>query len=111
LEGLQGKYVKNTGLPCNPSKFWNNCKVYVKSDAGKFTPLKAHMTCVTRSPRSGWGVPLAIVGKALGHAQARTTERYTHLADNPVKQAVDAVGEEIKKVFREPAKVEEIGEG
>ncbi|MCB9702772.1 MAG: tyrosine-type recombinase/integrase [Myxococcales bacterium] len=35
------------------------------------------------------GVPLAIVGELLGHRQAATTQRYAHLADNVVRDALE----------------------
>jgi integrase len=38
---------------------------------------------------SGMGLP--IIGKMLGHAQAATTQRYAHLAPDPVKAAAAAV--------------------
>lgn len=41
------------------------------------------------------GVPLAIVGKLLGHSQPQTTQRYAHLADDPVRAAADTVGSRI----------------
>lgn len=41
------------------------------------------------------GVPLAIIGKMLGHAQAATTQRYAHLADDPLKAAADKVAHRI----------------
>lgn len=37
------------------------------------------------------GVPLAIVGKALGHSKASTTERYAHLKDDATQRASDHV--------------------
>lgn len=39
----------------------------------------------------GAGLSLPMIGKMLGHAQAATTERYAHLAADPVKQAVEMV--------------------
>jgi integrase len=42
------------------------------------------------------GVPLYHVGKALGHRQASTTERYAHLADDPVRAVAEMIGEAIK---------------
>ncbi len=38
------------------------------------------------------GIPLYHVGKLLGHTQARTTERYAHLAEDPIKEAAELVG-------------------
>ena len=35
------------------------------------------------------GVPLAVVGKLLGHTQPQTTARYAHLADSPVREAAN----------------------
>jgi integrase len=37
------------------------------------------------------GASLYIVGKALGHTQSRTTERYAHLAQDPVRTAAERV--------------------
>ncbi len=36
--------------------------------------------------------PLPVVGALLGHSQAQTTQRYAHLYDDPLRQAVEAVG-------------------
>lgn len=41
------------------------------------------------SVAAGLGVPLQIIGKLLGHAQISTTERYAHLASDPVRAASD----------------------
>ena len=43
----------------------------------------------------GQGLPLYIVGKLLGHTQARTTQRYAHVDDDPLRQAVNRIGEHI----------------
>jgi integrase len=42
------------------------------------------------------GVPLATVGKLLGHRRARTTERYGHLSQDHVAAANDVVGAALK---------------
>ena len=41
------------------------------------------------------GASLFLVGKALGHTQATTTERYAHLADDPVRAVAESVAREI----------------
>lgn len=41
------------------------------------------------------GVPLAVVGELLGHKQARTTQRYAHLANHVVRQALEVATERI----------------
>ena len=38
-----------------------------------------------------------MVGKILGHTQAQTTERYAHLADNPLRSVSDRVASSLKR--------------
>jgi len=39
------------------------------------------------------GVPLAVVGKILGHRKPETTARYAHIADSVLSDAVQTVAE------------------
>jgi hypothetical protein len=48
------------------------------------------------------GVGLFLTGKILGHLRASTTERYAHLADDPVRQANDTIGRRIHEVLSSP---------
>ena len=41
------------------------------------------------------GVSLQIIGKLLGHTQPATTNRYAHLADEPLRKATDLVAKRI----------------
>src|SRR5829696_3087527 len=41
---------------------------------------------------AGSGMGLPIVGKLLGHAQPRTTQRYAHLDNDPLRRASEAIG-------------------
>jgi integrase len=41
---------------------------------------------------AGGGLSLPIIGKLLGHSQTATTARYAHLANDPVRQAVETIG-------------------
>ena len=45
------------------------------------------------------GLGLPIVGGLLGHAQASTTERYAHLADDPLRAASNLIGAELEKAM------------
>ena len=44
------------------------------------------------------GLSLSIVGKLLGHTQASTTQRYAHLADEPLRQAAELFGNKLEKI-------------
>ena len=39
------------------------------------------------------GASLALIGKALGHASSRTTERYAQLADDPVREMAERIAD------------------
>jgi integrase len=41
------------------------------------------------------GDALPVIGKILGHADVKTTSRYAHLADDPVRQAADAIAKTV----------------
>jgi integrase len=41
---------------------------------------------------AGGGLSLPIIGRLLGHTQQRTTQRYAHLADDPLKEAASRIG-------------------
>lgn len=46
------------------------------------------------------GLSLPVIGKLLGHAHQATTQRYAHLADDPIRAANDIVGEHISAVMK-----------
>ena len=41
---------------------------------------------------AGGGLSLLLIGRLLGHTQARTTQRYAHLADDPMREAAARIG-------------------
>ncbi len=48
------------------------------------------------------GLSLPVIGALLGHAQPRTTARYAHLFDDPLREATERVGA-IVEAARKPA--------
>ena len=53
------------------------------------------------------GMGLPIIGKMLGHTQAQTTQRYAHLASDPVKAAATAVAAKIAAAMKGTAEEED----
>jgi integrase len=50
------------------------------------------------------GHSLPLVGRLLGHTQAATTQRYAHLADDPLRKASDEFGKIFQKAGKRKAK-------
>jgi len=50
---------------------------------------------------AGSGLGLPIIGKLLGHSNTTTTERYAHLATDPLRRATDAISGAIAKAMGE----------
>jgi integrase len=44
---------------------------------------------------AGSGMGLPIIGALLGHKEARTTQRYAHLADDPLRAASEVIGGQV----------------
>ena len=51
----------------------------------------------------GAGLGLPIIGKLLGHTQARTTSRYAHLDNDPVRRASEKIGRKLATAMGEVA--------
>lgn len=52
---------------------------------------------------AGLGLSLPIIGKLLGHTQASTTQRYAHLASDPLKEASEKIGGTLSSQMGDPA--------
>lgn len=48
----------------------------------------------------GSGHSLPVVGRLLGHRKSATTERYAHLADDPIRKAAEAIGTTLDDAMR-----------
>ncbi len=51
------------------------------------------------------GIDLYTVSKLLGHASIKTTERYAHLAEGHVANAVEILSEDYATVYRKTVKL------
>ncbi|WP_245332100.1 tyrosine-type recombinase/integrase [Bradyrhizobium sp. NAS80.1] len=51
------------------------------------------------------GLSLPIIGRLLGHTQARTTQRYAHLYDDPLKEAATKIGTVIDNAGKAGAEI------
>ena len=78
---------------------WN----WVKDEAG-LVDVKLHdLRHTLASYMASNGVPLAVIGKALGHTQTATTARYAHVADRSQRQATAAIGGIFTELAGRPA--------
>lgn len=48
---------------------------------------------------AGSGASLPLIGGLLGHTQTQTTARYAHLADNPLREVNEMVGEKLLEIL------------
>lgn len=53
---------------------------------------------------AGAGLSLQMIGALLGHTVPATTARYAHLAQDPLKQAADIIGDRISEAMEAPVK-------
>jgi integrase len=53
------------------------------------------------------GLSLPIIGALLGHTQPQTTQRYAHLAADPLRQAADQIAGKIASAMHKPKSIED----
>jgi len=54
----------------------------------------------------GAGLSLPLVGRLLGHTKSATTDRYAHLADDPVRKAAETIGATVDAAMKRKPKAE-----
>ena len=93
----------------NLSTFWHNNV----TTAAKLEGVRLHdLRHTVGSVGAGAGLSMLLIGNVLGHKQASTTERYSHVARGPQHEAADRISGEIAaaldgktaKVVRMPAR-------
>jgi integrase len=60
------------------------------------------------STGSGSGLSLPVIGRLLGHANPATTQRYAHLADDPLRRAADQIGSTIANAGKGGAEADNV---
>lgn len=92
------KWVFPGTLPDEPISTIGHCWRWIRQRAklapdengNEARPYDLRHTFASTAAGSNFGLP--IIGKLLGHSHARTTQRYAHLADDPLKVAADRIG-------------------
>jgi integrase len=87
---------KTPGKPIvNVQKVWNR----IRSEAG-IPDVRLHdLRHSFASVSAAEGDSLLVIGKLLGHTNPSTTERYAHLADDPIKRAADKTSMRIAEMM------------
>ena len=80
----------------NMQKPWGRIRKQAGLDGVRLHDLRHSFASVAASG----GLSLPMIGKLLGHTQAATTERYAHLAADPVRAANEAIGQRISAVMK-----------
>ncbi len=93
---LEGKHVASLQIP------WKRIRRAARLEDVRVHDLRHSFA----SFGVGLGLPLQQVGKLLGHAQIATTERYAHLADDPIRRANERIGDHIWSVMSGQPKAE-----
>ena len=80
----------------NMQKPWRVIRRAAKLEDVRLHDLRHSYASVGAS--AGLGLPM--IGALLGHREAATTQRYAHLADDPLRRANDAIGAWIEAAMK-----------
>jgi integrase len=81
----QGRHISNIEHP------WQRIRALAGLDDVRLHDLRHSFASVGAAGNTS----LIIIGKLLGHTQPQTTQRYSHLGDDPVRAASDTIGQRI----------------
>ncbi len=87
----QGDYVFPGQRPGQPLQQLRTCWEAVCKHAGLINVRLYDLRHTFAAFGAGGGLSLPLIGRLLGHTQSRTTQRYAHLADDPVRDAAEKV--------------------
>jgi integrase len=86
-----GDYVFPGQRPGQPLQQLRTCWDAVCKHAGLRETRIYDLRHTFAAMGAGGGLGLPLIGRLLGHTQARTTQRYAHLADDPLRDAADKI--------------------
>jgi integrase len=92
-----GDYVFPGQLPSQPLQQLRRCWDAVCKRAGLSGVRIYDLRHTFAATGAGGGLSLPLIGRLLGHTQHRTTMRYAHLADDPLREAADKIASAITK--------------
>jgi integrase len=88
---------KRLGAPLiNLQKPWRRIRKLAGLDDVRLHDLRHTYASIA----AGAGLSLPLIGKLLGHSQPATTARYAHLANDPVRQGADLIGNHLSKALQ-----------
>jgi integrase len=91
----QGDYVFPGRRPGRPLQRLCGCWDAVCRQAG-LTDIRIYdLRHTFAATGAGGGLSLPLIGRLLGHTQSRTTMRYAHLADDPLREATNKIANTI----------------
>jgi integrase len=88
----RGDWVFPSKRPSEPLTALWHCWHFIRDKAGLGSDARLYdLRHTFASVGAGGGLCLPIIGRLLGHTQARTTQRYAHLADDPLREAATKI--------------------
>jgi integrase len=104
-------YVFPGQVPGQPLQQLRTCWDAVCAHAGLTDVRIYDLRHTFASIGAGGGLSLPLIGRLLGHTQSRTTQRYAHLADDPVREASEKIATVITGAGKSGAKIVSIRRG
>jgi integrase len=86
-----GDYVFPGQRAAHPLRQLRSCWEAVCKHAGLANVRIYDLRHTFAATGAGGGLSLPLIGRLLGHTQSRTTQRYAHLADDPLREAADKI--------------------
>lgn len=108
VDGLarSGEYVISGSEPNRPRTDLKKPWEAIRSRAG-LNDVRLHdLRHTFASVGAGAGLGLPVLAKLLGHSQVKTTAKYAHLADDPIRRASQLISDEIDSALRQEFSVE-----